>query len=90
MQQAFVNLRSGHPKKLQPPVAGYLDTLPQQYRDMLDSVLSCAAIGSPETVRRKLNAFVAQTEADELMITSQIYDHRARLRSFEIAAALRE
>ena len=89
MQQAFVNLRSGFPKKLQPPVAGYLDTLPQQYRDMLDSVLSCAAIGSPDTVRRKLNAFIGQTEADELMITSQIYDHRARLRSFEIAAALR-
>lgn len=90
MQQAFVNLRSGHPKKLQPPVAGYLDTLPQQFRDMLDSVLSCAAIGSSDTVRRTMQAFVAKTEADELIITSQIYDHKARLRSFEIAAALRE
>jgi luciferase family oxidoreductase group 1 len=90
MQQAFVNLRSGRPKKLQPPVAGYLDTLPQQFCDMLDSVLSCAAIGSPETVRRTMQAFVAKTGADELMITSQIYDHKARLRSFEIAAALRE
>ncbi len=90
MQQAFVNLRSGHPKKLQPPVAGYLDTLAQQFRDMLDSVLSCAAIGSSDTVRRAMQAFVAKTEADELIITSQIYDHKARLRSFEIAAALRE
>jgi alkanesulfonate monooxygenase SsuD/methylene tetrahydromethanopterin reductase-like flavin-dependent oxidoreductase (luciferase family) len=52
-------------------------------------VLSCSAIGSPETVERQLKAFIARTGADELMITSQIYDHAARLRSYEIAAAIR-
>ena len=55
---------------------------------MLDEVLSCSAIGSPETVRRGLEAFIARTGADELIITSQIFDHAARLRSFEIAARL--
>lgn len=90
MQQAFVNLRSGHPRRLQPPVAGYLDSIPAQYRDMLDDVLSCSAIGSPETVRRSLQDFIAQTGANELMITSQIYDHDARLRSYQIAAELRD
>jgi luciferase family oxidoreductase group 1 len=90
MQQAFVNLRSGYPKPLQPPVASYLDSIPPHFRDMLDDVLSCAAIGSPDTVRRALEDFIERTGADELMITSQIFDHNARLRSFEITAELRE
>jgi alkanesulfonate monooxygenase SsuD/methylene tetrahydromethanopterin reductase-like flavin-dependent oxidoreductase (luciferase family) len=46
-------------------------------------------VGSPETVRRGLDAFIARTGADEIMITAQIFDHAARLRSFEIAAAAR-
>jgi luciferase family oxidoreductase group 1 len=89
MQQAFVNLRSGHPGKLQPPVAGYLQNIAPHERAMLEQVLSCAAIGSPATVQRDLLAFIAQTGADELMITSQIFDHAARLRSYEITADIR-
>lgn len=86
MQQAFVNLRTGRPSKLQPPVPGYLEQLPAPARAMLDEVLSCSAIGSPETVRQGLRAFIERTGADELMITSQIFDHAARLRSYEITA----
>ena len=89
MQQAFVNLRSGHPKRLQPPVKGYLDSIPQHFRDMLDDMLSCAAIGSPGTVMPALKTFIEQTAADELIITSQIFDHSARLRSYEITAEIR-
>jgi len=89
MQQAFVNLRSGYPKPLQPPVQGYLDTIPPHFRDMLDDVLSCAAIGSPDTVKRSLQEFIERTGADELMITSQMFDHSARLRSYQITADLR-
>jgi len=90
MQQAFVNLRSGHPGRLQPPVAGYLDSLAPHQRDVLDEVLSCAAIGSHDTVKRTLKDFVEQTGADELMITSMIFDHKARLRSYAITAELHE
>ncbi len=86
MQQAFVNLRSGRPSKLQPPVPGYLDNLPPQWRGMLDDVLACTAIGSPAAVRSAVHAFVERTGADELMVTSQIFDHAARLRSYEITA----
>ena len=86
MQQAFVNLRTGQPTPLSPPVRGYRENLPPAHRAMLDQVLSCSAIGSPETVARELEAFVDRTGADELMITCQIFDHQARLRSFEIAA----
>ncbi|MGZ5846450.1 MAG: LLM class flavin-dependent oxidoreductase [Ramlibacter sp.] len=88
MQQAFVNLRTGRPSKLQPPVRGYLEALPPPARAMLDEVLSCSAIGSPETVRQGLRAFVERTGADELRITSQIFDHQARLHSYEIAAGV--
>jgi len=90
MQQAFVNLRSGHPKRLQPPMEGYLNRIGPQERALLDQVLSCAAIGSRDTVKRILKNFIEQTGADELMITSQIFDHPARLRSYEITAELHE
>jgi luciferase family oxidoreductase group 1 len=88
VQQAFVNLRSGHPGKLQPPVPGYPETLAPHQRALLESILSCAAIGSRDTVQRTLQDFIARTNPDELIITSQIYDHQARLRSFEITAEI--
>ncbi|CAN5668871.1 LLM class flavin-dependent oxidoreductase [soil metagenome] len=89
-QQAFVNLRSGRPGRLPPPVAGYRSTIGAPERAMLDSVLSCSAVGSRDTVRAGLKAFLERTGADELMITSQVFDHTARLRSYEIVAELRE
>jgi luciferase family oxidoreductase group 1 len=88
LQQAFVNLRSGRPTKLPPPMPGYVDHLGPAERALLDSVLSCTAIGSPETVKRSLLAFIERTGADELMIAGQIFDHSARLKSFEIVAGL--
>lgn len=90
MQQAFVNLRTGRPTKLKPPVSGYLEALELPERMMLDSVLSCSAIGSPATVASQLRAFIERTQPDELMITSQIYDHAARLRAYEITADIRK
>jgi luciferase family oxidoreductase group 1 len=84
VEQAFVALRTGQASRLPQPRAGYADTLPRPTRAMLDSVLSCSAIGSPETVRRQTEEFVERTGADELMITAQIYDHNARLRSYEL------
>jgi len=86
MQQAFVNLRTGRPTKLKPPVSGYLEALDLPERMMLDSVLSCSAIGSKQTVASQLHAFIDRVKPDELMITSQIYDHAARLRAYEITA----
>jgi len=90
MQQAFINLRSGRPTRLKPPVEGYLDLLTPPERAMLDSVLSCSAIGAPDTVAAQLKAFVERTGADELMVTSQIFDQAARLRSYEITARIQK
>lgn len=86
LQQAFVALRSGTPGKLKPPVKRYAETLPPEFRGLLDAVLSCSAIGSPDTVKTATQAFIERTGADELMITSQIFDHDARVRSYEILA----
>ncbi|WP_048440478.1 LLM class flavin-dependent oxidoreductase [Caenimonas sp. SL110] len=91
MQQAFVNLRSGRPGRLPPPRPGYRESAGPAEKALLDSVLSASTIGSPATVREGLRAFIAKTGADELMITSQMFDHQARLRSYEIASqAMRE
>jgi luciferase family oxidoreductase group 1 len=89
-QQAFVNLRSGRPGRLPPPVQGYRENAGPAERALLDSVLSCSAVGSPETVREQVAAFVERTGADELMVTSQVFDHAARLRSYEILASVQQ
>jgi len=88
LQQAFVNLRSGHPTRLPPPVPGFAERLTAQQAALLEGILACAAVGSPDTVRGRLESLSARSQADELILTSQIYDHAARLRSFEIAARL--
>jgi luciferase family oxidoreductase group 1 len=86
LQQAFINLRRGRPGPLPPPAEGFDETLLPHEKQMLAEMLSAAVVGDPETVARGIEAFVARTGADEIMVTSQAFDHEARLRSFEIAA----
>ena len=83
-QQAFVSLRTGNPIRLPPPRDGYADELPLEARAMLKQVLSASAVGSSATVERKMREFVERTKADELIVTAQVYDHKARLRSYEL------
>ena len=90
MQQAFVNLRSGRPSRLQPPKPGYLEQLTAPEQAILAQTMSAAAIGSPDTVRRQLKEFIARTGADELMVATQIFDHAARVRSYEILAQVHQ
>jgi luciferase family oxidoreductase group 1 len=84
IQQAFVALRTGDPIQLPPPKPGFADALPLEARATLRAVLSASAIGSPETARRQAEEFVERTRPDELIVTAQIYDHQARLRSYEL------
>lgn len=85
-QQAFVAIRTGRGIQLPPPVRGYRESLGAQGSAMLDQVLSVSAVGGPEKVTREIAAFVERTGADELMLTSAMFDHDARKRSLEIAA----
>lgn len=87
-QQSFVNLRTGKPSRLPPPVEGYVENLGPQAQALLDHTLSCSAIGAPDTVASQLQAFIDRTGADELMITSNTFNFEARLKSYEITASL--
>lgn len=88
LQQAFVNLRSGRPGKLPPPVEGFEEGLDPVPRAMLGHALSAAVVGSAKTVKEGVEAFIRRTGADELIVTAQIHDHAARKRSFEILAGV--
>jgi luciferase family oxidoreductase group 1 len=86
LQQVFVQLRRGRPGPLPPPVADFDRQLLPHEKAALRETLSCAFIGGPTTVREGIASFVARTGADELMVAAHIYDHAARVRSYELAA----
>ena len=84
--QRHLKLIRGEPIFVPPPVASMDGLWNEAERHMVQSRMSIAIVGGPETVRHKLAEFLRQTQADELMITSDCYEHLHRLRSFEIAA----
>jgi luciferase family oxidoreductase group 1 len=86
MQQQFLNLIRNKPGQLQPPVES-MDALWSPYeKSILDKQLGSSIIGGPSTVKEKLQKFLDETEADEMIVNAMIYDHKERLRSFEIVA----
>jgi luciferase family oxidoreductase group 1 len=88
LQQAFVNLRSGRPGPLPPPI----DDVEGRFAGTVapDSPLSKAVVGDPETVRAGLERFIAEHRPDEIILTAQIFDQGKRIRSLEIASAARD
>jgi luciferase family oxidoreductase group 1 len=89
-QQSFANLRSGRPGKLPPPVEDIEPFLQGPLKSMLSQVLSAAVVGSPATVRGGLMAFMERTRVDEIIVTTQVYEHAARVRSYELLAGVRD
>ena len=83
--QAFLNLRFGNPGPLPAPIRGFEDTLDTQQQQVMAQISSCSSVGTAERVRDDVAAFIEQTGADELIVVAQIYDHAARVRSYEIA-----
>jgi len=90
LQQAFVNMRTGRPGPLPPPVDPEALGTDPRVQALTQEVFSRSVVGSPETVERGIEAFARRTGADEIMVTAQIFDHPARLRSFEITAQARD
>ena len=90
LQQQFVNLRRGRPGPLNPPLDSTEGLWTPAEKAGLDHALAYAVVGSPDTVRHGLKAMIDRTGADELILTAQIFDHAARLRSFELAAGARD
>jgi luciferase family oxidoreductase group 1 len=85
-RQSTLNSRRGRPGPLPPPDADFENQLAPMERQMLDEHQACSAVGSPSVVHAQMQAFIERTAVDELMISAAIYDHEARLRSYEIAA----
>jgi luciferase family oxidoreductase group 1 len=90
-QQVFLALRRGRPAPLPPPVDPdrFESALAPHERAELQHTLSSAVVGSPSTVREGLSAFLTEHRPDELIVTAQIFDHAARVRSYEILADVR-
>ena len=86
LQQQFIALRRGQPIQLQPPVEDMDERMTPQEKLGLEHVLRLAVVGGPATVRAGLGGFIAQTGVDEVIISANIHDHAARVRSYEIVA----
>lgn len=87
LEQAFVALRLGRPGQLPPPLSdAERSAFDPVVNEMLAHICRYAVVGDPATVRRGVSDFVAATGVDELMTTAMIFDHTARLRSFELLA----
>jgi luciferase family oxidoreductase group 1 len=86
LQQRFTDMVRNARGQLAPPIDDIETYWTPAERMQAMRMLSCSFVGSPQTVERKLAQFVARTGADELMVSGAVFDHGARLRSFEIVA----
>lgn len=84
LDQSFVALRTGTPGRLKPPVPQYRESLPPQALAMLQGMDEARAVGSPETVRAAISAFIERTQADEIIVAGATYDPAARRRSLQL------
>jgi alkanesulfonate monooxygenase SsuD/methylene tetrahydromethanopterin reductase-like flavin-dependent oxidoreductase (luciferase family) len=83
---SFTNIFRGARGLSQPPIDDIESYWSPAEKAQAMSMLARSIVGSPDTVRSGINALIKETGADELMIVSDIYDHTARLRSFELIA----
>ncbi len=86
IQQQFLNLIRGNPGQLKPPVED-MDSLWSEYeKHVVAQQLKYTVTGKAETVKKKLEAIVEETQADELIVNTHVYDQQARLKSYQILA----
>lgn len=88
LKQFFMGVITGKLRLLQPPVDDMSKVWTDYEEEAVSQMLGCSFIGSKETVKEDMLSFLEQTQVDEVMVTSHIYDHEARLRSYEIFAEL--
>ncbi|MFT3988840.1 LLM class flavin-dependent oxidoreductase [Aestuariivirga sp.] len=88
LQMRFADMVRGARGFLKPPIDDIETYWTPAEKAQASAMLSCSFVGSPETVKRGLGAFIARTGVDELMVATAIYDHAARLKSYELLAGL--
>lgn len=84
--QSFINLRRGSPGQLPPPIENFEASMGQEERALLAQMSRSSAVGSAQKVEQEMDRFIKQTGADELMLVCSIFDHKKRVRSFEIVS----
>ncbi len=90
VQQSFTNLHRGTRGQVPPPIDDIDTYWTPAEKIGAGRMLSQAVVGGPETVERGLQNFIDTVKPDELMMTAHIFDHAARLRSFEIVASMKD
>ena len=85
-QMSFVDMFRGARQLMQPPIDDIESYWSEQEKAQASQMLACSVVGSPETVRNGIHSMIERTNADELMIVSDIFDPEKRLKSFEIIA----
>ncbi len=89
LQQSFTNLRRGMPGQIPPPIHDIDSFWSPSEKASASLTLLCSVVGSPETVEHRLLNFLDLTQPDEIITTAHIFDHSARLRSFELLSEIR-
>jgi alkanesulfonate monooxygenase SsuD/methylene tetrahydromethanopterin reductase-like flavin-dependent oxidoreductase (luciferase family) len=86
LQQRFTDMVRGTRGLLKPPISSIENYWSAQEKVHASRMLACSFVGSAESIRLQLDRFIQDTGADELIVASAIYDHAARLRSYELLA----
>jgi alkanesulfonate monooxygenase SsuD/methylene tetrahydromethanopterin reductase-like flavin-dependent oxidoreductase (luciferase family) len=86
LQQAFTDLHRGARGLMKAPIDDIEGYWTPAEKIAASRMLACSVVGSPETVRAGIEAFVERTKADELMIVTTVFDNQARKRSYAIVA----
>jgi luciferase family oxidoreductase group 1 len=86
MELAWVRMRSGNPEPLPSPKEAMAYPYTPTERRLADTYRSMQVVGDPQTVRARLEELAEHTAADEVMVTTNVYDHAKRLRSYELLA----
>jgi luciferase family oxidoreductase group 1 len=86
MQQSFLNLIRNKPSQLPPPIDNINELCSDYERVAIQERLDSSIVGDAETVKNKMQAFLDKTQANEMMVNGMIYDHTARMRSYEIVS----
>jgi luciferase family oxidoreductase group 1 len=89
VQQAFVSMQRGTRGRLQPPIDDIESYWTPPEKAQASRMLARSFVGGPQAMRKDLEAFIAETKADEIIVASAIYDHEARVKSYEILAEVR-
>ena len=87
-RQSFASLRAGTPIPLPPPNPEWEKDVVPFDAAQLETLQSISFVGSPDTVKSGMRPFQERMRPDEIIIVSHVFDHTARLRSYELAASL--